>query len=185
MKNKAMLTVSLLCTVISAHGSDFGKNFSSKLGIEQELSSISFPRSTPAMESQTPDERTASCVTIAHRTSVITNPHELSPLDLNNVSSTEEQSSPNVMVKQLLAHRYRVSSRASDLSTDWRKDSLVDENGNAHDITICPSKNERLFEKSYLAAALRGMKHQNTRNSHLASNNNHNFEINLSHSFRR
>jgi len=111
--------------------------------------------------------------------SIVTVPHEIafqdvSPLDAQNLSALSilesEQNSPvkPTKITPLNSHRWYVSRKPSDISEDWRADSTVEENGNAQKIVLLPSKNERLFRKTYLAAALRG---KQASNSPLRSNN--------------
>lgn len=111
--------------------------------------------------------------------SIVTVPHEVflqdvSPLDAQNLSALSilesEQNSPIKPTKiiQLNSQRWYISGKRSDISEDWRTDSTVPENGNAQNIELPPSKNELLFQKTYLAAALRG---KEVPNSPFRSNN--------------
>lgn len=58
-------------------------------------------------------------------------------------------------VKKINNFRYSVRINQSDRSPNWREDSCISPNNNAESIVLCLSKKE-LFEKTYLAAALRG-----------------------------
>lgn len=113
----------------------------------------------------------ASIATIPHGVSW----HNPSPLDAQNLSTNlstldEEYSPLKVKITQISDHRWYISCKPSEVSENWREDSFVEENGNAQNVALLPSKNELAFQKSYLAAALRAMHKQSSYSPSLSSN---------------
>lgn len=157
MKNQTALAVVCLFAAISIQGSYNPINTS----IEEEI---------PHAPCPSPENSPLRSSTQVHRHqagSTLTNPHTVSPLDHHNLSMSlagmsHTENPCSSITKKINAHRWQVTSRPCDLSENWRSDSCVDANHHAQSIQLSLSENERAFQKTYLAAALRGMNARQT-----------------------
>lgn len=166
MKKQTAFTISFLFATFAMQGSSLNplNPFDLNRLVECEIPRTPYPSLSNSFAESRPD----SCATEAHRkTNASTttmahsfSEHNVSPLEAQIASSPEEPSSFRAKIIKISAHRYYVTCKPADVSEDWRSDSLVEANGHAADMQPSISKNELLRQKTYLAAALRGIHKQ-------------------------